>query len=84
MSLIEWIITYLILLLFWLWVIKWGGAERLEGTFTSGMLIHIFAIRWSALGIKLFASVSLIISTIFFSIGIFFPELRLFNFLLFP
>ena len=76
MSLTVFIITFLINLVFWLWVVRWGGAEWLEGTFTSGFLIHIFAPRWSAEGIKLFAYGMIVISTILFILGIIFPDFR--------
>ena len=76
MSLTGLIVTYLINLLFWLWVVRWGGAEWLEGTFTSGFLIHFFAPRWSADGIKLFGYGTLFISTLYFLAALFYPELR--------
>ncbi len=76
MSLTAWVITYLIGLVFWLWVVRWGGAEWLEGTFTSGFLISIFAPQWTTDGIKLFGYGTIIISTIFFILGIFFPDFR--------
>jgi hypothetical protein len=78
MSLLELVITYSISLLFWLWVIRWGGAEWLEGTFTSGFLIHIFAPHWSADGIKLFAYGTIVISTILFILALFIPDFRYF------
>lgn len=65
-------------LLFWLWVIRWGGAERLEGTFTSGLLVNYFAVNWSAEGIKLFAWLTLIATTIWFFAGVFYPEIRIY------
>ena len=40
--------------LFYAWVLFWGGAEWLEGSFLSRLLIHQQAPRWSAQGIKLF------------------------------
>ena len=33
MSLTWWIVIYVIDSIFWLWVVRWGGAEILEGTF---------------------------------------------------
>lgn len=77
MSLLAWIILYLTELLFWLWIIRWGGAERLEGTFTSGFLINCFAPGWSAEGIKLFGWLTLVVSTIWFFAGLFYPGLRI-------
>lgn len=76
MSLTSWILIYGVELLFWLWILRWGGAEWLEGTFTSGLLISIFAPRWSADGIKLFALLTLIAGTIWFVIGIIVPDVR--------
>ncbi|MBM4341661.1 MAG: hypothetical protein FJ110_19215 [Deltaproteobacteria bacterium] len=76
MSLTWWTIAYVVDLVFWLWVVRWGGAEILEGTFSSGFLISIFAPRWSAEGIKLFGYGTIIISTILFVLGIFFADFR--------
>lgn len=76
MPIIAWITLFIIELVFWLWVIKWGGAERLEGSFASGFLISIFAPNWSAEGIKLFAWLTLIVSSIWFVIGLFYPDVR--------
>jgi hypothetical protein len=70
------IAVYLIDLVFWLWVVRWGGAELLEGTFISGLLIHFFATRWSADGIKLFGYAAIFISTILFVVALFFPDFR--------
>ena len=56
----------LIGLLFGLWVIFGRGAERLEGTFTSGFLFHPFAPRWTAQGIRLFVALILILDGIWF------------------
>jgi hypothetical protein len=76
MSDLTWVGSYLVNILFWLWLIRWGGAERLEGTFTSGLLLSTFAPQWSADGIRLFAWLSLIASTVVFVIGLFQPEVR--------
>ncbi len=71
-----WLAFFIIDVLFWLWIIRWGGAKWLEGTLTSGFLINYFAPTWSAEGIKIFAWISLIASVIWFLIGIFEPSLR--------
>lgn len=78
MSLTELIVTYLIILIFWLWVVKWGGAERLEGTFASGFLISIFAPNWSAEGIKLFGYCAIGLSTLLFIAAVIYPDFRYF------
>ena len=76
MSLTELIVAYSINLLFWLWIVRWGGAEWLEGRFLSGLLVHFFATRWSAEGIKLFGYGTILISTILFVTAIFYPDFR--------
>jgi len=78
MPLIAWIIAYALNMLFWLWIVRWGGAERLEGTFSSGLLISVFAPKWSAEGIKVFGYGAIIVSTIGFVLGVFFPDFRYF------
>lgn len=76
MSLTELIVAYSVNLLFWLWIVKWGGAEWLEGRFLSGLLIHIFAVRWSVEGIKLFGYGTIFFSTILFVAALFYPDFR--------
>ncbi|BBO88820.1 hypothetical protein [Desulfosarcina ovata] len=78
MSLTELVACYLLNLLFWLWVVRWGGAEWLEGTLASGFLVSLFAPRWSAEGIKLFGVLTILISTILFLVAIFCPDFRYF------
>ena len=72
------IVLHVIFTVFWLWVLAGGGAERLEGTFASGFLISMFAPKWSAEGIKLFALATLVVGTIFFIVGYVNPEFRCF------
>lgn len=72
----EWILWAVLSGVFWLWVLLWGGAERLERTFLSGFLISWFAPKWSAEGIKLFALLSLAGTLIAFVVGLFIPEVR--------
>lgn len=71
-----WVLGYAANALFWCWIIWWGGAERIEGSFLGGLLIGWFAPRWGADGIKLFAWLSLVVTTIGFVVGLFAPELR--------
>lgn len=66
-----WIASHALSTLFWLWVLLWGGAEWLEGTFASGFLISWIAPTWSADGIRLFALLMLVIGSIHFLIGLF-------------
>jgi hypothetical protein len=77
MSLGAWILSYLGDLLFCLWILRWGGAERLEGTLASGFLISWLAPRWEAEGIKLFVLLSFVLTTGWFLVGLFVPEARM-------
>ncbi|NNF98655.1 MAG: hypothetical protein HKM93_04700 [Desulfobacteraceae bacterium] len=78
MSLSAWTILNIINALFWLWILRWGGARWLEG-FKSALLIHWLTINWNAEQIRLYALLILVISIIWFVVGIFIPELRFFT-----
>ena len=52
----------------------------MEGKFVSGFLVHMWAVTWTAEGIKVFAWGLLIINTIIFILGIFFQSVRSFGF----
>jgi hypothetical protein len=72
----AWVLCYAANVVFWLWVILWGGAEWLEGTFASAFLVSWLAPTWSAEGIKLFAWLALLFTLIAFVVGFFVPSLR--------
>jgi hypothetical protein len=76
MELLLWVLAYALEMLFCLCIVRWGGAKWLEGTFLSGLLIHFFAPRWSAEGIKLFVWLTMLLSTIWFVVGLFRPDCR--------
>jgi hypothetical protein len=76
MTTMAWIVSFILNTLFWLCIARWGGAERLEGTFASGCLVSIFAPSWSADGLRLFAYVMLVAGTVLFITGLFQPEMR--------
>ena len=80
MSLTAWTILYCVLAIFWFWIVRFGGAEWLEGKLVSGLLIHIWAVTWTAEGIKVFGWGALIINTVIFALGIVFPDFRLLHF----
>ncbi|MHC4789782.1 MAG: hypothetical protein ACYS8K_11385 [Planctomycetota bacterium] len=75
MSLVAWVLFYLFDIAFWLWIVRWGGAETLEGAF-SGCLFPWLATRWDADGIRLFGWCALIGSTVWFIAGAFWPDFR--------
>jgi hypothetical protein len=76
MSTTHWVLGYIVDLLFSLWVLRWGGARWLEGTFASAFLISWFAPRWSAEGIRLFVLLSFLVTTGWFVVGLLVPETR--------
>lgn len=76
-STLCWVTGYGIDLLVSIWILRWGGARYLEGTFASGFLVSMLAPRWSAEGIKFFVLVTLAASTVWFFVGLFVPEARL-------
>ncbi len=73
-----WVVTYLVEMVFLLWIAKWGGASWLHGTFASGFLVDWIAPRWSLDGLKLFAWLSMAAATLWFIVGIFEPSVRYF------
>jgi hypothetical protein len=76
MSLALWIVFYLLSCLLWSWILFWGGDEWLEGSFLSGLFVHVLAPRWSADGLRIFAGGTWFVQTIWFVVGLIFPEAR--------
>ncbi|WP_198087113.1 hypothetical protein [Variovorax sp. E3] len=76
MSLTLWIVLHAAQALLWLWVLRWGGADYLEGTFLSGFIFNNFAPRWNAEGLRMAALILLVFCAITFVAGLFFPSLR--------
>jgi hypothetical protein len=76
MSLLLWIALYLVTSLLWVWVLFLGGADWLEGSFLAGLLVHVFAPRWSADGLRVFAAGTWLLQTIWFIVGLFVPSAR--------
>jgi hypothetical protein len=68
MSAQAWVISYAIGLAVWIWILLWGGAEWLEGRFTA----WLFDLdpNWSADSIKLFGWAILVVTSIWFVIGL--------------
>ena len=77
MTIIGWVIGHSIITAFWLWIIRWGGAELLEGRVASLFLISEHAYFWDAETIRIVACVILAVSLVWFVLGLFFPEMRL-------
>lgn len=71
-----WILLFAGNCLFCLWVLRWGGAEWMEG-WRSGLFIDWpFSLSWSAEQIKLYALLCWIGHAIWFAAGLFVPGLR--------
>jgi hypothetical protein len=75
MDLTLWVVSYFTSVLFWLWILRWGGAEWLEG-WKAWAVISWFAGHWSAEQIRLYALLLLLLETVGFIAGLFVPELR--------
>ena len=74
-TLLPWIAYHSVGVLFWLWVLKWGGAERIEG-WRAWFLVGWFAGHWEAEQIRFYALLALVGECIWFLIGLFAPALR--------
>ena len=75
-TLVKWLLSYLLSSLFWLWILAFGGARWVEG-WKSFLLIDWFAHRWDEEGIRLFALLFWVATTVWFVLGVFVPELRI-------
>jgi hypothetical protein len=78
MSLLIWVLLFALLMLFWCWVIFWGGADWLE---ESGFSVLLFWSYWwredvSARLIRFYAWLSLIGTVIWFVAGLVNPKAR--------
>ena len=79
MSLEYWILFYVINLIFWIWILFWGGAEFLEDTVLGMLFLGYIHIHTEV--IKLAGWIILIFLTILFIVGIFSPDFRELGFL---
>jgi hypothetical protein len=72
MSLTGWVASYAFDVLFCLWIIRWGGAELLDGVPVMGM----FGALWGEESLRLYGWCMLIGGTIWFLVGAFWPDFR--------
>jgi hypothetical protein len=79
MDLVTWIALFAASSLFWAWIVFRDGADRLEGSFLSGLLFWHRAPEWPAEGIKLFAAGTWVCQAIWFVVGVFSPAVRPFG-----
>jgi hypothetical protein len=74
-TLLEFIIYQGIGILFWVWILRWGGADRIEG-WRSWALIGWFAGHWAAEQIRFYAFILLGVELVWLAVGIFVPAAR--------
>lgn len=78
MGLFAWILLFAGNSLVILWVLRWGGAEWLEGWRAPFFVDWIYAFRWSAEQIKLYALLLWVAYAVLFTVGLLVPEFRFF------
>jgi hypothetical protein len=76
MSLIVWVLMFVADSLFCAWILFWGGAEWLAGSFLSLILVSRWAANWCSDGIKIFVGLSWIAFVFLFVIGVFDLDVR--------
>jgi hypothetical protein len=75
MTTAAWIVLYVVNVIWWLWIARFGGARSIQGGWAS-WLLNPLAWRWDAEVVVLFAWLSLIGSTVWFVFGLFEPAAR--------
>ena len=75
MTTIQWIILYLSLSILYKWILSWGGARWLEGI-RSALVLGWMTWDWNSEQIRLYILIIWIMMSIWFVVGLFFPELR--------
>lgn len=78
MGIAVWVGVFAVTSLFWVWIIFLGGADWLEGSWLAAFIISSTAMEWSAEVIKLFAGLMWFGAGIWFTIGLFVKDARLF------
>jgi len=77
MSVLQWLLLFLLSSIFYGWVLLGNGAKWLEG-WQSWWLIGWFSLDWTAEQIRLYVLIIWIVETIWFVVGLFQPSLRTF------
>ena len=68
MNLFEWTLIHSLTALFWLWILNWGGAKKLEG-WGAFFTIDWLAARLNAEQLRLYALFCLIMQFVWYVIG---------------
>lgn len=72
----AWVLIYLAELLFGIWVLRYGGASCLRGSFFGSLLIDWWAPSWTEDEFKFLASAWLVLRTVWFVLGLIWPDFR--------
>lgn len=75
MSIGLWILFYVLTLAFWLWVVRWGGADVLEGSIFAD-LTEWLSSHLDVETIRGIGWIAIIAATIWFVVGVFIPAAR--------
>ena len=78
MGVAVWIGLFLVSSLFWAWILFLGGADWLEGSWLAAVFVHFRAMEWTAEGIRLFAALMWLGQGIWFVVGLFVKDARVF------
>ncbi|WP_076593231.1 hypothetical protein [Herminiimonas arsenitoxidans] len=78
MSLLNWSLFFATSSIFTLWVMRWGGAEWMEGWKSFFFIDWFRSSLWSAEQIKLYFLLLWLLHVIWFVVGIFIPMARAF------
>lgn len=75
MDILSWVVKFSLNSIWWKWLISWGGAQKLEGWMTF-IVSDLFVTNWTSSQIQFYSKVAWVFSSIWFILGLFFPELR--------
>ena len=75
MSLAVWIGTYVVVLACWMWIVRWGGADWIEGAFVADVFFFLSS-RMDAEAIRLIGWIAIGVTTLWFAVGLFLPAAR--------
>lgn len=78
MTVLQWLLLFLLSSIFYGWVLLGNGAKWLEG-WQSWWLIGWFSLDWTVEQIRLYVLIIWIVETIWFVVGLFQPSLRTFR-----
>lgn len=76
MNLLHWFFLFAVNSVFTLWVLRWGGAQWMEGWKSLFFIEWLYSTFWNAEQIKLYFLVIWLLHALWFVLGLFMPEAR--------